>query len=525
MDVSQPHWPTGLRAQSAAVSPGEQRLARAAVALREADARLGTAQHDWRRGYLLRRLLFGSDVLALLGAYGVLTVAESATGRTGSVVNLLEFLALVPLWLWLASLAGLYHLSERRVDQSFVDEVGPVAMVTTMWSWCSLIIAAVLSSGETPLFGPIVVWAVTMPIVLIARAVARRVARRSSWFRQPVLLVGDSEDVERVLRRLLRHPELGIDPIASLCKHGAGFVLEQLTKDGPRHVSPDWADSWELSSSDLAQFVTSSGIGRVIVTGWSGGLSERTELIRLLAESGVCVDYVSGEPEALCSTAVLHHIEGLPILTIRLTTSRITLALKRVIDLCVASLGLVLLSPLLVYSAIRVKLQSTGPVLFRQVRTGTDGVPFEVLKLRTMVDGADEMRADLRAQINGNGTNGAKMLKLADDPRVTPFGAWLRRWSIDEVPQLWNVVRGDMSLVGPRPLPLDETRFAEAHFADRVRMRPGITGPWQIHGRSDIPFDDMVKLDYLYVASWTMREDMRLLARTLGVVLRGRGAY
>jgi lipopolysaccharide/colanic/teichoic acid biosynthesis glycosyltransferase len=118
-----------------------------------------------------------------------------------------------------------------------------------------------------------------------------------------------------------------------------------------------------------------------------------------------------------------------------------------------------------------------------------------------------------------------KMLKLREDPRITPFGRRLRRWSIDELPQLWNVLRGDMSLVGPRPLPLDEARLVDGHFAERLRMRPGITGPWQIHGRSDIPFDDMVKLDYMYVASWTMREDLRLLARTVGAVAHGRGAY
>jgi lipopolysaccharide/colanic/teichoic acid biosynthesis glycosyltransferase len=140
-----------------------------------------------------------------------------------------------------------------------------------------------------------------------------------------------------------------------------------------------------------------------------------------------------------------------------------------------------------------------------------------------MVDGADQMREELRA--NDDRLAATKMLKLREDPRVTPFGATLRRWSIDELPQLWNVVRGDMSLVGPRPLPLDEARHIDGHFAERLRMRPGITGPWQINGRSDIPFDDMVKLDYMYVASWTMREDLRLLVRTVGAVFHGRGAY
>jgi lipopolysaccharide/colanic/teichoic acid biosynthesis glycosyltransferase len=259
------------------------------------------------------------------------------------------------------------------------------------------------------------------------------------------------------------------------------------------------------------------------VTGWSETVGERTELMRVLSESGVCIDYVSGEPEALYSTAVLHHIEGLPILTIRPTATRVTRTLKRAVDVAAAATGLALLSPLLAFVALRIRMTSPGPILFRQPRAGMDGEAFELLKFRTMVDGADQMREELRA--NDDRLAATKMLKLREDPRVTPFGVTLRRWSIDELPQLWNVVRGDMSLVGPRPLPLDEARHIDGHFAERLRMRPGITGPWQINGRSDIPFDDMVKLDYMYVASWTMREDLRLLVRTVGAVFHGRGAY
>jgi lipopolysaccharide/colanic/teichoic acid biosynthesis glycosyltransferase len=185
-------------------------------------------------------------------------------------------------------------------------------------------------------------------------------------------------------------------------------------------------------------------------------------------------------------------------------------------------IALVLLSPVFAWVAVRIKLDSDGNVFFRQRRAGRDGRPFEMLKFRTMVDGADSMRGSLRAETDQEGST---LFKLSDDPRITPLGARLRRWSLDELPQLWNVLRGDMSLVGPRPLPLDEAFLAEEHYAERMKVRPGMTGPWQIHGRSDIPFEDMVKLDYTYVASWTMREDLRLLIRTAGAVLRGRGAY
>ena len=146
-----------------------------------------------------------------------------------------------------------------------------------------------------------------------------------------------------------------------------------------------------------------------------------------------------------------------------------------------------------------------------------------MLKLRTMVEGADSMRDEVRvASIHGGDAN---MLKLRDDPRVTRIGRVLRRSSLDELPQLWNVLRGDMSLVGPRPLPLDEARLVTDHFRARLQMRPGMTGPWQTQGRGDIPFEDMVKLDYTYVVGWSMREDMSLLLRTVTAVVRGRGAY
>jgi exopolysaccharide biosynthesis polyprenyl glycosylphosphotransferase len=478
-----------------------------------------------RRGYMIRRLLLASDLLALGCAFGLMVLVTSVAGRA-AVGPLLTgvFIALVPVWVTLASLVGLYHLSERRVDQSFADEIGPVAMVTTVWSWLLLICASALTAAPIELLGPMAAWLGAILAVLALRGVARRIARNSAWFRQPVLLIGSAEDIDRVLSRVIRHPELGLDPIASICMWEDSYEVRPL---GPlRSLRSDDLGGrvpGRPRPDEVQDLIIQVGIGRVIVTGWSESVSERTEFMRILSECGVCIDYVSGEPEALYSTAVLHHIEGLPILTIRPTATRVTRSLKRAIDVIASAAGLAILSPLLAFVALRIRLGSPGPIVFHQPRAGIDGVQFQLLKFRTMVDGADEMRDALRA--NDDRVAAMKMLKLREDPRVTPFGARLRRWSIDELPQLWNVLRGDMSLVGPRPLPLDELRFIDDHFTQRLRMRPGITGPWQIHGRSDIPFDDMVKLDYMYVAGWTMREDLRLLARTLGAVLHGRGAY
>jgi lipopolysaccharide/colanic/teichoic acid biosynthesis glycosyltransferase len=161
------------------------------------------------------------------------------------------------------------------------------------------------------------------------------------------------------------------------------------------------------------------------------------------------------------------------------------------------------------------------PALVRQRRVGRDGAPFTMFKLRTMVVGADEMKAEL-AHLNE--MSDGPMFKISDDPRVTPVGRFLRKTSIDELPQLWNVLCGRMSLVGPRPLVPDENEHIIGRHRARLDLTPGLTGPWQVMGRNAIPFDEMVKIDYLYVAEWSLWHDVKLLVRTLPVVIGRQGS-
>ncbi|MFL5885342.1 MAG: sugar transferase, partial [Thermoleophilaceae bacterium] len=213
-------------------------------------------------------------------------------------------------------------------------------------------------------------------------------------------------------------------------------------------------------------------------------------------------------------------IEGLTVLGLNSPAlTRSSRAMKRTMDIAIAATVLVLSLPVMVVAAIAIKLQSPGPVFYSQVRVGRKGRRFRLHKFRTMVQNADDLVEGLRAL-----SQDPSWLLLENDPRITRVGHLLRRASIDELPQLWNVLRGDMSLVGPRPMTPQLQQQINGWGERRLDLTPGLTGPWQVLGRASIPFEEMVKLDYLYVTNWSLWEDSRLLIRTFPAVFRARGA-
>jgi lipopolysaccharide/colanic/teichoic acid biosynthesis glycosyltransferase len=197
---------------------------------------------------------------------------------------------------------------------------------------------------------------------------------------------------------------------------------------------------------------------------------------------------------------------------------------KRATDMVVATLGLILLSPAFLCIALAIKLTSRGPVFFKQQRIGAHDEPFRMLKFRTMRLDADEQKGDY-AHLNVHAQNGGdpRMFKIVDDPRVTPVGRFLRRYFLDELPQLWNVLTGKMSLVGPRPLIAEEDEHVPEWARRRLRVRPGMTGIWQVHGHSAVPFEEMIRLDYAYVTRWSYTGDFKLILETIPLVVRGDG--
>jgi len=220
--------------------------------------------------------------------------------------------------------------------------------------------------------------------------------------------------------------------------------------------------------------------------------------------------------EVMGSAVEFDDVDGLTMLGVRpFGLSRSSRALKRAFDLFVTTLGVIAVSPILLAVAIAIRLDSKGPILFRQVRVGRDGHHFKIFKFRSMVVDAEEQKERLR-QFNEVGDG---MFKLSSDPRVTRVGNLLRRTSLDELPQLLNVLRGEMSLVGPRPLVTDEDAQVIGMDRSRLHLTPGMTGPWQVLG-SRVPMQEMVGIDYLYVASWSLWADLKLLLRTVRHVAR-----
>jgi lipopolysaccharide/colanic/teichoic acid biosynthesis glycosyltransferase len=397
-----------------------------------------------------------------------------------------------------------------------------------------LLTRAGLHTGVVELLPSVVLWMVAIATVLAVRSLTRRFARSRGWYRQRALVVGSPADRIRILARIERHPEWGIDVAQTRDLFTEATVASQRFDD---YAVPSLGDSRGGESETKAHGATeaqeqSAGgalvdiaqrlhVSRVIFATAPEQLDVRTSLSRRLTAAGIQVDLVPGDSEILSTSAELYDLEGLPPIHARGSLR----ALKRCLDLLLGVPALVLASPVIAFCAMRIKLDSPGPVFFRQVRAGRDGRRFVFLKLRTMVADAEERLAEV-ADLNKHGSgllSGA--FKAIDDPRMTRTGVWLRRRSLDELPQLWNVVRGDMSLVGPRPLPLREDAHISGHYEVRREVRPGMTGPWQVLGRSDIPFDDMLKLDYSYVVNWSFIEDLRFLLHTVSAVIRARGAY
>ena len=472
-----------------------------------------------RRGWLVRRMLLLADVLGLAGAFLLAEVVAAAAApgpdRVARSTEFILFVLTLPLWVVVSKLYGLYERDEERTDHSTTDELAAVFHMITV---CTGLFAfgLYLTDLAHPSFGKVAVfWAAAIVFVSSGRAAARAYCRRHVCYLQNTIIVGAGDVGQLIGRKLLKHPEYGINLL--------GFV-----DDAPKERREDLEHLTLLGPVDrLPALVHLFDVERVVIAFSQDSHERALDLIRSMKDMDIQIDIVPRLFELVGPNFDMHSVEGTPLLGLpppRL--SRSSMLLKRTFDLALTIPGLVVLAPLFALIAVLIKRDSAGPVFFRQVRMGCNGRSFRMWKFRTMSVDADDRKPEV-AHLNQHLSNGGdpRMFKIPDDPRVSRFGRWLRRHSLDELPQLLNVVCGEMSLVGPRPLILDEDQYVLEWARQRLSLKPGCTGPWQVQGRSGIPFEEMVKFDYLYVTSWSLFGDLKLIARTVPIMLGAHGEH
>jgi exopolysaccharide biosynthesis polyprenyl glycosylphosphotransferase len=464
----------------------------------------------------MRRLLLAADLLGLSTAYLVaiaLAPAVTSADRVAPIWEVSLFVASLPLWVLLARVYGLYDRDEERSDHSTVDDIVGVFQVVTLGTWGFLVTTHLLGLPYPNLQRLVVFWLLAVVLVPLLRAVSRAIGRRQSAYIQNVIIVGSGYVAHMLADKIEKHREYGLRVVGFVDKDDRVFG----GGGGKNHLLG--------TTDDLPALVDAHAVHRVAIAFSTDSHDQTLGVIRSMQGTDVQIDIVPRMFEVLGTNAQLHTIEGIPLVGLPSThLSASSRFLKRSMDLAAATAGLLLLAPLFVAVAALIKLDSRGPVFFRQVRMGTRGHAFRVFKFRTMVANAEEMKANV-AHMNMHANGDPRMFKVPDDPRVTRVGRFLRRWRLDELPQLLNVGAGQMSLVGPRPLILDEDQHVERWARRRLDLKPGMTGLWQVLGASEIPFDEMTKLDYLYVTNWSLREDLRLILLTLPALTRARTAY
>ena len=437
---------------------------------------------------LLRRMLALGDILAVAAA--AVFVGLWGSGPTAALLLVLS----APIWIVVAKLAGLYDRDHRTLRHLTVDEL-PWLIVWTLSSTALLtLLLAPFPALDPSSNDRLLVWAAVLSLAFLFRALLRGLWRRTTP-PQGVLIVGDGPLAQAVVRKLELFPDIHAEirsriPNCAELHDRLGEVIEDI-------------DRVVIACSELSE-----------------GVLE--ELLPVCRANHVKLTIVPPTRGMFGTATHLTHIADLPLLDYNTwDISRTTVALKRVFDVVVATLALLVALPLLVLAGLAILLDSGLPIFFRQTRAGERGHPFQMLKLRTMVRDAEALLPGLVPfeQLD------APMFKLKADPRITRVGRLLRRTSVDELPQLVNVLRGEMSIVGPRPEQLDLVgRYAPEHQF-RLQVKPGITGPMQVYGRGELTFDERLAVEREYVENLSVARDIRIVLITLPAVLGKRGAY
>ncbi len=464
--------------------------------------RLGRRMRRYRgRDLIIPRVLAVGDVTAI--ALALLIVVAPGTHRPG---YLPWWLLTVPGWLVIFGAYGLYERHAKRIAHAAVDDL--------QWIFQSMLLGCVLLWAYTRLapigglhFAQILRFGVVATIAMFAIRAGVRFAMARLLGPERVLVVGGGPTVKLLVRKLQSHGE-GVELVGLVTTGAAATTVPRL---------PVISD---LDSLDLARTVRAQRVDRLVISPQDLEDTALLDLMRAASELRVKLSVVPRILDVLGPSLEIDDVDGIAVRAVcPLVLSRTARVAKRTVDVVGATVILLVAAPLLALITVGIKLESPGPVLFRQRRVGRGGRTFMVFKFRTMVAGAEGMTIELRSH-----SRDPHWLLLEHDPRVTRLGRVLRLSSLDELPQLWNVLKGEMSLVGPRPLVEIEDAEVAGWARRRLDVTPGITGLWQVLGRTNISFEEMVKLDCLYVTNWSLYEDIRILLRTIPVLLARKGA-
>jgi len=442
-----------------------------------------------RREALHRRLLGVFDILAVTTT---LLIVLDVIGKHHTAL-----LALVgmPFVVFPFKIAGLYDRDELRLVHSTLDEAPALITQTALFALSVTILQSVLLQGVLGGDQIAGLWLGAFVAIVTGRVFARWLAGRLSP-PERCLVIGEQELAHRIRERL-----------ASSTARATVVASLPLAIEDIEHLG---------GAQAIRDVVHHLDVHRIVVAPSTAEPTGVDGLIRLAKAAGVHVSILPRMFEAVGSSVEFDDVNGMTMLGVRrFGLSRSSRLVKRAFDLVAASIGLLLVAPLMGAISFAVRVDSRGPVFFRQVRVGRGGRHFVMLKFRSMVTDAEFKKDELQV----HNEFGSGLFKITNDPRTTRVGAFLRRASLDELPQLFNVVRGEMSLVGPRPLVVDEDAHVVGLDRSRLHLTPGMTGPWQVLG-TRVPMQEMVGIDYLYVANWTLWLDLKILLRTVSPVVR-----
>jgi exopolysaccharide biosynthesis polyprenyl glycosylphosphotransferase len=464
---------------------------------------------------LLMVAAFVVSTLPLFHRVGRFSLAEFFEMRV-KLGNLVLFMGFLLAWHVLFSVFGLY--ASKRMSRRW-EEARDIAAATTLGTCMIAASALLFRIWVVNRVFLLLFWVLTTSLVIVSRTVIRAslaYARRHGRNTRNLLVIGTNARAVTLVEKIQSKPELGYRILGFADEEWAGS--EEFRKQGHSLV----ADLEELPT-----YVRRNVVDEVVLALPIRSYHTVASVIASACEQqGIIVRFMPNIfdlKEAKHRTDELGHDEGLVSHDSTIADAW-GLAIKRAIDIVVSTTAIVLLSPVIVLTALLVKLSSPGPIFFVQKRLGRNKRMFEIYKFRTMVVDAEKRLKDLEHKNEADGA----VFKIKNDPRVTPLGRFLRKTSIDELPQLFNVLKGDMSLVGPRPLQVRDYELFETFCQDwqrrRFSVRPGITCLWQIKGRSSIPFEKWMELDLQYIRNWSLWLDLEILAKTVPAVLKGSGA-